>query len=493
MNTLNNQKILAFTVLFSLMACSKNVSDYYTESKKPTIFPDYIDVVIPPNIAPLNFSVLEKGSRYLIEISSENGDKISIEQTSPKICIPEHKWHKILLENKGNILKIDVFVKKEKWIKFTAIRDSIVNESLDNHLVYRLINPVIVLWYKMGIYQRNLENFEEKAIYENKSEKDGCVNCHMFCKNNPDKMSIHFRQAYSGTVILNGDSLKKINTKTDKTIGAAAYPSWHPNGELIAYSTNQINQDFVSDYSKTSNVWDKVSDIVLYDVKRNFIFSDPKISTASRENLPTWSPDGKWMYFISAPEATEELNNQINCKYDLLRIAFDPKTYTFGRVDTILTSRQTGLSITFPLISPDGHYLVFAMTDIGYFTIYHRISDLYIMDLETLEYHKLDINSTSNESYHSWSSNGRWLCFTSKRMDNIHSRPYFTYFDSNGKTHKPFVMPQKDPDFYNTFMKNYNRPELVTGEVKVNAIEMRDIVYGEPQSVGFEERPFPPK
>jgi len=486
---LNHHIILVLIAIFNLLACTKNVNDYYTENKKPSIFPDYTDVVIPPNIAPLNFTVLEKGSRYHIEISSENGGRIIIEQSSPKICIPLRKWHKLLMENKSKTLNIDVYVKKESWVKYTSIRDSIVSENLDNHLVYRLINPVIVLWYKMGIYQRNLENFEEKAIYENKSEKDGCVNCHMFCKNNPDKMSLHFRQAYSGTVILNGDSLKKINTKTEKTIAAAAYPSWHPDGDIIAYSANQINQDFVSDYTKTSNVWDQVSDIVLYDVKRNLIFSDPKISTTSRENLPTWSPDGKWMYFISAPEVSEALNNQINCQYDLLRIAFDPNTYTFGEVDTILTSRQTGLSITFPLISPDGQYIVFAMTDIGYFTIYHRISDLYIMDLQTFEYRKLDINSTSNESYHSWSSNGRWLCFTSKRTDNIHSLPYFSYFDLNGNTHKPFVMPQEDPEFYNTFMKNYNRPELVTGEVKVNAIEMRDIVYGDPQSVIYEDNP----
>lgn len=219
------------------------------------------------------------------------------------------------------------------------------------------------------------------------------------------------------------------------------------------------------------------------------MFSSPKISTSSRENLPTWSPDGKWLYYISAPEANDSLNNRLNIKYDLVRIGFNPKTYEFGNVDTILTSRQTGLSITFPLISPDGKYLVFCMTDHGYFTIYHRISDLYIMNLETREYHKLDINTSSNESYHSWSSNGRWLCFSSKRFDNIYSRPFFTYFDSNGKTHKPFVMPQEDPDFYNTYMKNYNRPELVFGEVKVTALEMRDKVYQDAEKINFETNP----
>ena len=68
MNKLNNHIIFAFTILFSLTACSKNISDFHAENKKPAIFPDYIDVVIPPNIAPLNFTVLDKGNKYYIEI-----------------------------------------------------------------------------------------------------------------------------------------------------------------------------------------------------------------------------------------------------------------------------------------------------------------------------------------------------------------------------------------------------------------------------------------
>lgn len=204
---------LVISSIIGIYSCSTNISDYKTEKLKPSIFPDYIDVVIPPNIAPLNFKILESANKYHVEISSKNGDKIVIEQSSPKINIPLNKWHKLIAENKSNILNIDVFVKKENWIKYATIRDSIVSDSLDNHLVYRLINAAYILWNKMGIYQRNLENFDEKPIYENKSEKDGCVNCHMFCKNNPAKMNMHFRKFYGGTIILNGDSLKKDRNK----------------------------------------------------------------------------------------------------------------------------------------------------------------------------------------------------------------------------------------------------------------------------------------
>ncbi len=39
--------------------------------------------------------------------------------------------------------------------------------------------------------------------------------------------------------------------------------------------------------------------------------------------------------------------------------------------------------------------------------------------------------------------------------------------DENGKIYKPFVMPQKDPEFYDSFLKTYSVPELITGPIKV--------------------------
>ncbi|HAH23700.1 MAG TPA: cytochrome C biosynthesis protein, partial [Prolixibacteraceae bacterium] len=54
-----------------------------------------------------------------------------------------------------------------------------------------------------------------------------------------------------------------------------------------------------------------------------------------------------------------------------MRIPFDVEKNTWGKVDTVISSKSTGKSISFPKISPDGRYLMFTMSDHGYFTIHH--------------------------------------------------------------------------------------------------------------------------
>ncbi len=53
--------------------------------------------------------------------------------------------------------------------------------------------------------------------------------------------------------------------------------------------------------------------------------------------------------------------------------------------------------------------------------------------------------------------------FASKRDDGMYGRPYFAHIDENGKVSKAFLLPQKDPDFYDFFLKSYNIPELSKG------------------------------
>ena len=486
-NIINSIKILGLISVTLIYSCNKLPEKYTETDKLPQIFPDYTDVVIPPNIAPLNFNIEEQGKSYVIDIYGKNGEKIVLKQNSPSVSIPIDKWKKITGLNKGSELYFDIYILNDKnWVKYRTITNNIAEEPIDSYLAYRLINAVYIFWRKMGIYQRNIENFDETPIFENTSSDFGCVNCHSFSMNNPEKMSMHFRKAYPGTVILDDNIIRKINTKTDFTMSACVYPSWHPDGNHIAYSVNLINQSFTSDKTKLDEVVDKASDIVVYNVKTNTLTTSPYISTKDRENIPAWSPDGKWLYYITAPENKKTIESWYDVKYSLMRIPYDVENNEWGIPDTVLSSKKTGLSITFPRISPDGKYVMFCMIDHGYFSIYDVKSDLYILDLEKNEYKKVEVSGPYNESYHSWSNSGRWFVFASKRLDNVYSRPFISYFDKDGIAHKAFVLPQKDPLFYKAFLKNYNIPELIYGKVPLNARQMRDIVHKEAEYINFD-------
>jgi hypothetical protein len=337
----------------------------------------------------------------------------------------------------------------------------------------------------MGIYQRCLENYNESTIFSNKLTKTNCMNCHSFCKNNPDMMMFHMRSTYGGTILVMDDVIRKINTATDYTMSAGVYPAWHPDGNHIAFSVNKISQRFHAQKDKSIYVNDQASDLILYDISKNMVTTSPKISTSGLENVPHWSPDGRYLYFVCGPKYSDTgLYQQV--KYDLKRIACDVQTNRWGEVETILSAEKTGKSISFPKVSPDGNYLLFSMSDYGYFSIHFASSDLYLMDLENRTYAYLPVNSAHSDSYHSWSSNSRWFIFASKRRDGVFSRLFISYLDHQGNASKPFLLPQKDPGFYDRYIMNYNVPELITGPVKTNTYEIAQAAYKEAIPVTFD-------
>lgn len=483
------KSILLIIIIFVLFASciSYDTKDNIPVDRLPSIFPDYSLTIIPPNIAPLNFYIKEKGTAFVAKIYGKYGIPFIINSKEPLIYININKWRKLLKANTNNEICFEIYVRNEhkQWLKFKTIANKVSQENIENYLVYRLINTGYVLWKNLGIFQRNIENFDESPVFVNSSVEEACVNCHSFCNCDPKKMILHLRLVHPGTLLVNGNKLSKINTKTNFTMSAGVYPSWHPNGKLIAFSVNIIGQNFTSSNLNRIEVSDKASDIVVYNIENNKLTTSPKISSKCRENLPNWSPDGKWLYFISAPEA-KDLETRIYAKYELLRISYNPDSNKWGDVDTVLSSRETGKSISFPKISPDGRFLIFCMSDYGYFTIHHASTDLYILDLKTRKYHILEMNSDKTESYHTWSSTGKWFVFASKRLDGLFSRPYFCYIDNNGKAYKPFVLPQKNPYFYDSFLKNYNIPELIKSEINIRPNVLRDLAYMQPQSVKFD-------
>ena len=468
-------------------SCSTDIGNYSQLDRYPRIFPDYNGIVIPPNIAPLNFAIKEKSDAYIVKLYANGADPITIKNSSGIIDIDIDDWHELLGKAKGKEINIDVYAKDSngKLLKYKTITNQVSEDEIDSHLVYRLINTGYVMWSAIGIYQRNLENFDESVVIDNKTIDNTCINCHSFAKNNPKNMMVHVRATHSGTILYRDGSMKKINTNTNHTLAAGAYPNWHPDGRHIAMSVNKISQRFFSKDVRIE-VSDAASDLIVYDAESNKITTSPKISTDSRENLPVWSADGKYLYFISAPPVTD-YESEYKGKYELLRIPYDVENEVWGTVDTVISTKQTGKSISFPKISPDGKYLLFTMSDYGYFTIHHPDADIYLLNLENGQYEKLPINSSQTDSYHCWSSTGKWIVFSSKRLDELFSRPFICYFDKNGKVSKPFVMPQKEPEFYDTFLKNYNIPELVTGPVEPSSFDLRELIMTDAKPVKISE------
>lgn len=171
----------------------------------------------------------------------------------------------------------------------------------------------------------------------------------------------------------------------------------------------------------------------------------------------------------------------------MCRIDFDASSGSFGeRIDTLVSSFQTGKSVSFPRISPDGKNLVFTLSDYGNFSIWHREADLYRLDLASGNFQPIDnINSSETESYHSWSSNSRWMIFSSRRTDGLYTRPFITYASENGTFSKPFMVPQKDPDFYEEFLKSYNVPEFITGKITTDGRSMLKAIGSPAKDVNF--------
>ena len=80
-----------------------------------------------------------------------------------------------------------------------------------------------------------------------------------------------------------------------------------------------------------------------------------------------------------------------------------------------------------------------------------------------------EVNSDNVESFHTWSSSGKWFVFSSKRVDGLWAHPFIAHFNpETGLAGKPFMVPQKDPQFYKNFIKTFNLPELIMTPVTEN-------------------------
>jgi hypothetical protein len=470
--------LTAFIIFF--WGCSKKFdSSVPLTDRTPVISPDYINVTIPPNIAPMNFRIGEKGNSFLVRAKSGD-NQIEIKSKNGIIRFPEKKWKKLLNGSIGDSVSFQVFAGDGRSIvQYETFYMKVADDPIDPYLTYRLINPGYYSWSNIKIMQRSLESFREEPVFDNQIMEKNCANCHSFNSNSSNRFLLHIRGSLGGTYFVENGKITRVDPKIESMPGGATYPSWHPDGRFVAFSSNQVRQSFYSVPEKNIEVFDLVSSLIIYDREKNEVVSvTDKDTTKYQQTFPSWSPDGRYLYFCRAPQIisfTDPTLDQIrNTRYDLARKSFDPETRTFGETEIVFSASSVNKSVSFPRVSPDGRFLVITVADYGTFPVWHREADLYMLDLQTGITEKMQVNSDMTESYHTWSANGRWLVFSSRRMDGRCGRPFFAYVDKDGKQGKEFALPQLDPELYDRMLESFNIPEFVDGRINIGPRDLAE-------------------
>ena len=262
----------------------------------PDIFPDYKGVTVPMNIAPLNFSYLgNEPCRLVVEVAGH--ELMQMEGRRGLFSFPVSDWKDWMGRYAGDSLRLTVLAyQSDQWKRYRSFSIYIAPDSIDSYLSYRLVPPGYEGWREMGIYQRDLSDYEQRPILENRLTKGNCVNCHAYCERDPSRMMFHARADLAGTLILQDGLVEKLDVQTEQ-MGSFVYPYWHPSGDYIAFSMNKTRQNFYSHDPDRVEVYDTASDVVIYSVKDHKIMTSPLLrSTCAFETFPTFSPDGHFLW-----------------------------------------------------------------------------------------------------------------------------------------------------------------------------------------------------
>lgn len=427
----NFRFIVLFTFLAVLSGCSPKEFD--EQAGYPPIFPDYTGVTVPEGIAPLTFRM-------------DDGRKFSLEQRRDGDTL----WTTVRAWRRG----------ARRGTRYAPFPIIYSHDPIDPYIAYRLIEPGYESWRNMGLYQRELASYDESPIVTNRANNLGCVNCHTFDGGSPDRMLFHARGRGGGTVFASDDQVKVVNLTEIGPHRQGTYPAWHPDGRYVVFSSNNTRQCFTIRHDQPIEVYDTESDLIVYDTATDSV----QLLVETKETLetfPSWSPDGKTLYWCEAIDPGRIPASRGQVHYRLMAAPFadgalagEPRPL-FG---------NDSISVSFPRIN--GRWLLFTAADFGTFPIWHKEAELMLLDLESGEVRPVtELNSDQTDSYHSWSSGGHWVVFSSRRIDGRYTRLFISHFDGEGHFSKPFLLPQEDPDYNQLRLKSYNIPEFITGRV----------------------------
>jgi len=187
------------------------------------------------------------------------------------------------------------------------------------------------------------------------------------------------------------------------------------------------------------------------------------------QSNPVWSPDGEEIVFARAKAyhagRIDQQNSALVDEKDVPEFTVDKKPFLYdlyripfnggkgGTPVPLEGASGNGMSNFFPKYSPDGKWIVFCKA--RSYMLLQPDSELYIIPAAGGVARRLRYNTARMNSWHSWSSNSRWLVFSSK-VNTPYTQLLLTHIDENGNDSPPVLLERfTSPD------RAANIPEFV--------------------------------
>jgi len=246
--------------------------------------------------------------------------------------------------------------------------------------------------------------------------------------------------------------------------GTRCYVAWDANRKGLCFGYAPPGIEFSQLFFPIKGIL-AVYDTVTGTYKPLRGADDPKYVQSN----PTWSPDGKWIVFartkayrkrgvadakhilLNQKEVPEFVEDKEPFKFDLYRIPFNEGRG--GKAEPLEGASHNGMSNYFAKFSPDGKWIVFCKAE--NYMLLMPDSELYIVPSDGGEARRLRANTPLMNSWHSFSSNGRWLVFSSKAF-TPYTQLFLTHIDEEGLSTPPVVL-----DRFTESDRAANIPEFV--------------------------------
>ena len=325
---------------------------------------------------------------------------------------------------------------------------------VQDSLVYRCVEPFFDPSKTGLVYVHDVPSGTKRLLF---SAQGTCTGCHAFSASNA---LINVRKGLDRRLF----AADREGFMNGTDIGTFSYSALSPDRRtmvLVSDSTSRIEKS--DSVVEPFNMYYDKGTLTVRDIRSGAVLASSLKGTDEIRDMPVFSADGAKIYYCRYARTVPIRSIGIFCSDASLSNEIE------------IVHSNTGEFRYFPKTSPNGKWLSFVQGDASHGVFARKSSDIYLMNLRTRAVSKLELNSEGMESWHTWSSDSRWIAFARNRDPSRLTSIYLSFIDDSGRASPPFKIAGFDS-------KKTNMPVFAPGWEKAEQKELLDILY--PQADG---------